>query len=402
MLGASDHILSTVPDHVPPDLVVDFDMTESDPAGGDPHRYWHRRARVGRPPIFWTPRNGGHWVLTRLDDLNASQADHSTFSNKEFVIPRGIVPRLVPVNLDPPAHTAFRKLMMPFFVPRALAEIDAKARSAAARLAGALQPLGRCEFVVDFAGTMPVVAFLAMMRLPEEDLPMLRAWGTLASRPHHPDSPGAWASLSDYIRRWIAERRVRPVDDPLSAAIHGEVDGRPLSDDDVFSMSLLLLTGGLDTVASMLSFVAHFLATHPVHRRQLLESPSLIPNAVQEFARRFGVSNLGRLVTVDTEFAGVRMRKGDMVLLPMALGGLDDDATADPWEVDFERSQPRHTAWGTGVHACPGRVLSQHEMAIFLEEWLPRIPDFTLDDRRPPLFSTGLINSVETLHLRWS
>ncbi|QUT07503.1 cytochrome P450 [Sphingobium phenoxybenzoativorans] len=395
-------VSAAIPDHVPDRLVIDFDMARCDRPDGDIHRYWKENAQDGRPAIFWTPRHGGHWVVTRLEDLIAIQADSAHFSNAEFVIPRGVVPRLIPLQLDPPEHTPYRRLMMPFFIPRALAEIEAKARAVAIDLIEGVKPQGGCEFVKDFAGTMPIIAFLTMMRLPEDDLEMLRSHAVLASKPHYPGSAEAWEALSSYIRHWIAERRVRPGDDPLSATIHGRVGDAPLSDEDVFSMCLLLLTGGLDTVASMMAFIAHFLATHPDHRRQLRDQPDLIPNAVQELARRFGISNIARIVKQDVAYGGVTFRKDDMVLLPMALGGLDDYATERPLDVDFARASPRHTAWGTGIHACPGRVLSQREIAIFLQEWLTRIPEFTLDPDNPPVFTTSLINSCESLPLRWA
>lgn len=290
---------------------------------------------------------------------------------------------------------------MPFFVPRALQSIEENARSVAVQLIEELRERGRCEFVGDFAGTMPVMAFLAMMHLPSEHLPMLRQLQKNASKPHSEGSAESWAGFANYIRGWIDRRRAQPEDDPLSAAIHGQIDGQRMPDEDVFSMCLLLLTGGLDTVANMMSFFAHHMACNPDHQAQLRERPELIKGAVQELLRRYGISNVARLVSRDTVYNGVELRAGEMVLLPMLLAGVDERVTPDPLEVVLDRREPHHSTFGIGPHACPGRVLAQRELAIFLEEWLQRIPEFRIDPECAPVFTTGLVNGVEELHLVW-
>ncbi|WP_157218942.1 cytochrome P450 [Flavisphingomonas formosensis] len=392
--------LAPKPAHVPDDLVRDFDMARCADTG-DVHRYWKEEVQDRLPDIFWTPHHGGHWVATRAADILAIQRDPGLFSNGEFVIPRGIVPKLIPLQLDPPRHTAYRRLFMPFFVPRALTDIEARARAVAIELIEGLRPRGECEFIGDFAGVMPIVAFLTMMHLPHDDLAMLRERATLASKPHFEGSAQAWEDLSAYIRDCIAARRAQPGTDPVSAMLQAEVDGERLSDDDVFSMCLLLLTGGLDTVATMIGFIAHYLATHPELQAQLREDPARIPDAVQEFVRRLGISNLGRLVTRDAAYRGIAFARDDMILLPMPLVGLDDRLNADPMDFMLDRSERHYSTFGVGPHACPGKVLAQREMTIFLQEWLTRLPPFRLKAGAPPVFTSSLINSVEALHLSW-
>ena len=395
--------LAPKPAHVPDALVRDFDMSHCTRADGDVHRFWKEEAQNSKPDIFWTPHHGGHWVATRAADFDVIMADTATFSNAEFVIPKGVVPKLIPLQMDPPEHTQYRKVIMPFFLPRALAPVETKAREMAVSIIDKLAPRGECEFVSEFAGSMPIVAFLTLMQLPEADLQKLRDLSSAATKTHDVEaSTAAWDELGDYIRFWIKKRRDNPGDDPLSAAVFAEVDGRPISEDEIFSMSLLLLGGGLDTVAAMMSFFAHHLATHIDLQNRIRNNHDTIPHAVQELARRYGISNIARIVAKDTEFKGIAMKQGDMVLIPMSLYGLDERLHQCPMDADLDREDTTHTAWGKGNHVCVGKVLAQKELAIFLQEWTARIPEFRVKTGTMPVFSTSLINSVEELHLNWN
>lgn len=403
MATISDAI-SPVPEHVPSDLVRDLDIYNipglETGHSIDVHALW-KRVQDTHPPIFWTPRYGGHWVVTRFREIERILLEHETFSNAEPFIPKGIVPLQIPVQFDPPEHGAFRKLMMPAFMPDSLAKVTERARNAAIDIIERLQPQGKCEFVGDFAGVMPIIAFLMLVNLPEEDFAYLRGLAVHMSSPTHPKSAEAWAEISDYVRRQIDLRRQEPQDDFITSLLNGQVQGRPLTNDEIFSMCLLIVGGGLDTVVSMTSFAASFLAQHPEQRRMLIDHPELIDNAVEEIARRFGTSNLSRLVRHDTELAGATVLADDIVLGLFPLAGLDETVNADPMTVEFTRRRPRHLAFGTGPHTCIGNRLAKREIRIFLEEWLKRIPDFRLVPGSLPRVTTGLVNSVEYLHLEW-
>jgi cytochrome P450 len=150
-----------------------------------------------------------------------------------------------------------------------------------------------------------------------------------------------------------------------------------------------------------MSFSANFLAGSPQHRQQLLERPELIPKAVDELLRRFPVVNQGRLVAKDIEIKGAPLKAGDMVLMPTTLHGLDDRVFPDPLEVEFERPTPIHSTFGNGPHRCPGSNLGRTELKIFLQEWLPRIPDFRHDPNGKVGMSSGVNATVYRLPLVW-
>lgn len=390
------------PPHVPSELAFDFDMYELPAAfADDTHRYW-KEVQKTYPPLFWTPRYGGHWVATRGDDIKHMLETYEQFSNHESFIPKGVQPRIIPPTLDPPEHTPVRALIQPAFTPKALVAVHQHAREIAIQVIEELKPRGECEFVGDFAGNMPIVAFLTMLGLPVADRAMLRGWVQMMTPANNPNVVQGWRLVTEYLQGWIDKRKASPGDDLISKVVHGEIGGRPITDEEIMSICQVLLGGGLDTVVTMTSFAARHLARHPEDRKALREHPELVPRAVEEFARCFGTTNIGREVKSDIIYKGLTMRQGDMVAVCTPLYGLDDDIYQDAMKVDIRRQgAPRHMAFGSGVHNCAGAVLARREMAIFLEEWLVRIPEFHIKPGTTPKVTTGLVNSMSEMWLAW-
>lgn len=397
-------LASAVPDNVPPELVVDFDFYSLAGRAEDIQLAWAELHKG--PDIVWTPHYGGYWIATRAQDIEVMQRDHEHFSHNEFDLP--VNPnkvRSIPLSLDPPEHTPYRKLLMTGFTPQKVRGYSEVARETAKALVRELKPRGECEFIDDFAKVLPINVFLTMMSLPLEDRHWLLPRAEIAVRCNDIElKTRNQGELAGYLMQHIEARRAAPGEDMLSAIVHGEVQGRPLTPPEIMAMSLLVLVGGLDTVASQLGFVAQFLARHPGHRRELVDNPKLIQVACEEFLRRYGLPNTARQLTMDYEYKGIRFKKGDMVQMPKCLYGLDERINACPEQVDFHRkpSEIKHAAFGAGPHVCPGNVLARRELMIFLEEWLPEIPDFELDPERPPEFAAGSVNGVNKLNLKWA
>jgi cytochrome P450 len=146
----------------------------------------------------------------------------------------------------------------------------------------------------------------------------------------------------------------------------------------------------------------HHLARNPDDRRLLADNPRLLPDAVDEFMRRFGLVSICRLVTRDVEFYGVPLKKDELILLPSMLHGLDERINPNPMTVDFNRSGHRHSGFGQGPHHCVGRHLARTELQITIREWLARIPDFEIAPGQEPEYIGGLVGCVRALHLRWN
>lgn len=395
--------LAEKPDNVPDELVVDFDFYA---LGDKPEGVQMAFAKLHEgPDIVWTPHHGGHWIATRAADIEAIQQDHEHFSHKHFTIPRNAWdPMAIPLGLDPPEHTPFRKLLMKAFTPQAVKAMTEVAKQTARDQIAILAPRGKCEFVADFAKILPIHVFLGMVNLPVEDKHYLLPLAETSSRsPSIEARAEAQGKMMAYLDSYIDERMANPGDDLLSMIGQGEIDGRPITRDETMRMATLVMGGGLDTVASSLGFIAHFLASHPEHRADLVANPQLNPMACEELLRRFGLPNTSRALTMDYEYNGVQFRKDELILTPKCLSGLDDRLVENPAEVDFRRkpSTIKHNAFGSGPHICPGAVLARREIMVFFDEWLPVIPDFELDPDDPPIMASGAVSGVLHLPLRW-
>jgi cytochrome P450 len=392
---------SGIPAHVPRELVVDFDFANVPGAMQDPHLAW-KKLHDG-PDIVWTPHYGGHWIATRAEDIELIQRDHDHFSHREFSLPRGVrtLP-FAPLEFDPPQHGPYRAIINPFFTPKAVAGLEGNARALAIELIEGFKARGECEFVADFAHHLPVRIFLLIANLPLHLRDRFMGWAeTMTHGSNKEDKQKAFGATIEYLSQVIAERSSNPGTDIMSRVVTAKIDGKPLEAEVIKGMCALLFFGGLDTVASMMSFIAMFLARNPGHRQQLTDNPGIMTAAIEEFLRRFGLSNTMRTLTMDFEYKGVLFKQNDMIQVPISLSGMDERRYPNAMEIDFSR-RPMHLTFGSGPHRCPGSILARTEIRIFLEEWLKRIPEFEIAAGHEPVTVTGPVNGVVSLHLSWN
>jgi cytochrome P450 len=399
-------LLTERPTHVPADRIVDFDFYRPPgfTAQGDVDPQLNLRNQLGdKPEIFWTPHNGGHWVITRGEDMLAILPDHQRFSSRVVFLPRQPRPRFVPLELDPPEHAAYRAVLTPGFTPKTIAGWSDRARAVAVSLIEGFQAQRGCEFVGEFSQHLPIIVFLNMANLPLEDRPMLLAWANTGVRPaSQAERTEAGRNIGAYVTAKLAERRAQPGDDLLSRIVTTPVNGKLMSEAEQISMGHGVLAGGLDTVAASMSFAAWFLARHPAHAELLRARPELINNSIDELFRRFSIPNIARVVIADTQMRGVTLKAGDYVFMPVALHGLDEHLFPDALRVDFERKNARNQAvFSRGAHNCPGAALARSEMRVFLEEWLARVPAFRIGAGKTATFGTGIVPAVTNLPLEW-
>ena len=389
-----------IPSHVPADRVIDFDFGNVPGATEDSHLAW-KKLHDG-PDIVWTPHYGGHWIATRAEDIEFIQRDHEHFSHREFSLPKGVQPfRLAPLEYDPPKHGPYRAVINPAFTPKAVGNLEGEARALAVELIEGFKTKGECEFVEDFAHHLPVRMFLRMANLPLEHRDRFLGWATtIVHGVDKKQKQAAFRATVEYLAEIIAERSRDPGTDLMSHVITSKVNGELMEPEVIKGMTALLFFGGLDTVASMMSFIAIFLARHPGHRKQLIANPALIPNAIEEFLRRFGLSNTIRTLTMDFEYKGIHFKKDDMIQVPISLSGMDERHYPNAMEVDFNR-KPLHLTFGSGPHRCPGSMLARTEIRVFIEEWLKRIPDFEIKAGEKPLTVSGAMHGVVNLPLSW-
>lgn len=392
--------LVDVPEHVPSNLVVQWDFFNP-PGGEDDINGAWKKLHDG-PDIIWTPHNGGHWILTRAEDIEFAQKNYDPFSMREINLPSSPSIRILPLASDPPEHAGYRSIINRFFAPQIVRNMEDEVRALTISLIEQFRAKGECEFMADFAMKLPITIFMRLVDLPLKDLDDLLEWTEASVRGTQEKREWSQRSLFAYLQDIIRERQESPREDMISAIVNAQIKGRKLSMEEIHGMMVNVIFGGLDTVASTMGFAALYLARNPEQRRRLASSPEVISTAVEEMLRMFGPASTGRIVTRDFEYKDVHFKEGDRVYVRPVLHGMDERKFKCPMHADFERvNASQHASFGNGPHRCAGALLARTEIRIFLEEWFKRIPEFELKPGEQPRFEGGMVNCVTRVPLVW-
>jgi cytochrome P450 len=388
---------------VNPDLVVDWDIYTEPKLREDVHLGW-RSLHDTAPDIFWTPRNGGHWVVMRYDDQVKVLTDPEHFSSRELHIPpmfNGNV--MIPLNLDPPEHTRYRAVLMRYLGPGAIRALEPKLYMWANRLIDRVIDRGECDFTETLGAAFPVSVFMELMGMPldrfEEFRAIVREYFSNITVERRAELQN---SIITAMRELYEEKRRNPGQDMATALVGEQVRGRPLTQEELESIGFLLFLGGLDTVANALTFAFRNLAQDPALQDRLARETARLPDFVEESLRRFAVVNQTRIVKADTVIKGAQFREGQMVLCPLTSAGLDDRRNPDPERFDIDRGDRAHITFSIGAHTCIGNMLGRQEMRVFTEVWLKRVGSFRLANDAPPPWRPGMIMALEHLPLAWT
>lgn len=398
------------PAHIPDRLVRDIDMYALDGIESGYHEAWSELQKRGPEKLVWTPLTGGHWIAMEGPLVKEIYEDPVRFSSEVIFLPKeaGEKYAMVPTRMDPPEHTPYRRLLDTGLNPKRIREVEDLVRRSAAELIEPMAARGACEFSADYAKIFPVHVFMTMADLPLEDVPILAKFAEDMTRPAG-NSPKEMADCLDaankgffaYVEPIIKARRGRAGTDLISIMVNGTVNDEPLADDKALGLISLLLLGGLDTVVNFLGFMMLYLARHPEKVAEVRADELKLRRGVEELFRRFPVVSEARMVARDITFHGIEMKRGEMVLLPTVLHGLDANENPDPWNLDWERKSPRHSTFGGGPHRCAGLHLARMEATITLQEWIRRIPEFRLADGANPVYHSGIVAAVDDIHLIW-
>lgn len=402
MEGRAAVSLLGAPEHVPAHLVHPFDYYTAPELKREPHRRM-REFVQDCPPLFYTPHNGGHWVVARSSLALEMLRQPDRFSSDPQYNWAARVPRTVPQQYDPPDVTEYRRILSPFFSPVAIRAMEPRIRAQARALIEAVRLSGTCEFLKDVAEEFPVVVFLQMTGSPLTDRHHLVELADKAVRdPDREVRKQVVLELADYVKAAIAERRERPGSDILTHIAEARFQDRPLTEDELVGMGVLLFLAGLDTVAAALSFVMLYLARNPDAYATMRADRARIVPMIEELLRVHGVAGMERGVTADMEYEGVAMRKGDRILFVPQLYGFDQPGLERPTEVDFTREVSPHLIFGAGPHRCIGSHLARTELRVFIEEWTQAIPDFAIAPGIEIEMRGGNVWSPVRLPLVWS
>ncbi|MEY2855229.1 MAG: hypothetical protein RL030_2361 [Pseudomonadota bacterium] len=374
-------IQSALPDREP-DVTLSFSKSVTeDPA------VLHSRLRQ-TCPVALQKSDGGPlqngWLVTRYEDIVAVARDTDTFSQPVRWPGR----RRPPLESDPPEHRQFRALLQPFFVGRAVAQLEPISRGLAAGLVAPIVSAGGGDLAREFARPLPPQVLLARLGQSTDGWERIKECCEASYLQGSTDAAdlktyeAADAYLWDYCHAALADRKATPRDpeqDLIAALLAGQIDGKPVEESLVAGMLRLLLAAGHDSTTSAIGICLRYLAEHPQVQEKLRAQPEDIALAIEEILRlQAPVIQMARLVTRDVVLGGRQLRAGDRVLLVFASGNRDESRFGSPEQCQLDRFPNRHLSFGTGIHACIGNALARQEILVALEELLARTQEFGL------------------------
>lgn len=372
-------------------------------------------------PVFWHPQpdSTGFWAVTKHDDIKAVSRDWQTYSTElgstflwDFDEAALELVRMTLLNMDPPKHTRYRKLVSAGFTPRMIRSlfdgIEAGAREIVDRVEDAN---GEVEFVETVAVPLPLQIICDMIGVPAEDRAKVFDWSNRLIGGQDPDfvvsredQEAAQVEIYAYCDAIAADRRANPRDDIMTALVQAEVDGDRLSDQELNLFFVLLCVAGNETTRNLISHAMMALIDHPEARRELvanIDDDQLWNTATEEFLRWNGsIHNFRRTATRDTEIRGQKIAAGEKVVIYYHSGNRDEDVFASPDTFDIHRSPNDHVSFGGGgTHFCLGANLARLEIRTMLRELLRRFPEAEYAGE-PRRFRSDFVNGIKHLPVR--
>lgn len=377
----------TEPERAP---VVDFDVFATRTLAGNDAAWDAVRSAC---PVAWTPRNGGHWVISGYEQVAEAFRNWEVFSSartdpevSSITISGSRIPPLIPEELDPPEWHPVRRILAAQLSPAAAERLRPRARHWARHCIDQVIEAGRCELVTELVFPVPAAVTLEWLGFPPSDWKaMSQAFHDTAAHPtgspEYQAAIAAYATVTARVAEEVAERIASPRDDGLSAIVCSDIDGERIPRELAEALVFMTIGGGVDTTTALTSAALLHLHRHPDDRRRLLDDPGLLDSATEEFLRCYPPARThARTVTKDVEFAGCWMRAGDRVLLSEVAAGRDPEAFPDAHRFVIDRFPNRHRSFGAGIHRCPGSHLARIMFTELMREVLERIPGYRILD----------------------
>jgi cytochrome P450 len=352
-------------------------------------------------PICYHPGITGEgkiWFITRYDDVQAVLRDHRRFvknwrntrtpEDLAQLPPESDLERRLShhmLNSDGQDHARLRALVNKAFSSRIIAEQQGRVQAIANELIDRVESRGSMDLIDDYAFPLPIVVIAEMLGIPSEDRDRFRLWSNAFVAPHLTDDEWKAASVLlqefvDYLGQLLVQRHQTPQNDLITALLHAEEAGERLSEEELFSMIILLITAGHETTVNLIGNGVFALLQHPEQMAQLKENPALIGPAIEEFLRYIGPVDRAttRFAAEDIDFNGHLIQRGQAVIPILNSANRDSSAFKDADELDIIRSNNKHLGFGFGVHYCVGAPLARMEGAIAINTLLRRLPHLRL------------------------
>jgi cytochrome P450 len=361
---------------------TDFDHL--DPSWvNDPYPIWDELRQ--KCPIAHTDRFKGVYLPTRYEDVRAIAYDPEHFSSRKVIVRESPPPSnngAPPITSDPPRHRLARMVLLPPFTPQAIDKLVPKARQICNELIDGFVAKGSCDAALEYAQHIPVKLIAHMLGIPESDGDLFRGWIKAVLEDGITDEAAmmrGFQEIREYFTAHLIERRKHPGDDLISYLSQQTYpDGRQFTDNHVLGTVQLLLVAGIDTTWSGIGSCLWHLSKTPDDRKRLVQEPTLMPAAIEEFLRAYSPVTMAREVAKEAQINGCTFKAGEMVLLSFPAANRDPEMFPDADKVVIDRKENRHAAFGLGIHRCVGSNLARMEMTVAVEEFLKRIPEFSL------------------------
>jgi cytochrome P450 len=363
--------------------------------------------KVLRDTMPVIPIEGMGVMVTRKAEADEIFRHPEIFSSNSDAVDLKNLRPLIPLQIDPPDHKKYRKLLDPIFAPRQMALIEESVARTVNDLVDGFIDRGEVDFASEFAVPFPSRVFLDLLGLSFDELPRFLAMKDGIIRPHlvvgaefgsevaldHQQLTAD--SIYEYFNEILDRRELQREDDLLSRFLDAEVDGNKLTREDILDICFLFLIAGLDTVTATLDCIFAYLVQHPDQRQRIVDDEAVIPAAIEELLRwETPVQIVARVAMEDTEVAGCPVHQGDNVMVLIGSVNTDDGDLPDADDVRFDRDINKHSAFGAGVHRCLGSHLARQELRVALREWHRRIPEYSVSEGHTLVY-TPAIRSID-------
>lgn len=392
---------------------------------GVPHEWFETLRREA--PVYWHEGDaafdgpqgsaGPFWCVTGYDDVVTVNRDNATFSSAERLVfmwdpddENLEQQRLLMLNMDPPLHTRYRRLINKGFTPRMVSELESTMRKRTTDIIDRVADKGECDFVTEVAAELPLQVIADLMGVPQEDRHKLFEWSNRMIGADDPEygiteeiAQHASMELYAYASQLAEHKRANPKDDLISVLTQSEVDGEKLSDLELDLFFLLLSVAGNETTRNLISHGMVDLLNNPDQLEKVRKNRELLPGTVEEMLRYASpVMHFRRTATTDIELGGQQIKAGDKVVIWYISANRDEKVFEDPYTFDIERTPNEHVAFGGGgPHFCLGANLARLEINVMFDEVLDRLDDIELTAPVSRLRS-NFINGLKHIPLKFT
>ena len=393
----------------------------------DPTRYHALLTRLrSEAPVFRAAPDGYQpfWMVTRHADIRDVELKAATFINAPRLVLRSDALNahickltggrpfmfLNLTNMDGAQHNAFRKMTHSWFLPAKVKKLEEEIRKHARTYIDRMLAMGgECDFARDVAVWYPLRVIMTILGVPAEDEPKMLMLTQQLFGTDDPEIKGELKgdlietinSFFEYFREIIADRRANPTDDVATVIAQAEVDGRPLTEQEILSYYILIATAGHDTTSSTTAGAMHALAQNPEQYAMLRADPTLLPKAIDEMLRWVTpVTHFFRTATEDAVVGGQEIKAGESLLMCYPSANRDETVFDDPFRFDIKRAAATHLSFGYGPHVCLGQHLAKLEIRIFFEEFLKSVEKVELNGD-PAWLAANFVGGLKRLPIRF-